>query len=838
MKWFDPRSSASAITWPLLSSIALAQGRLDPVEVKVPTVRAAVEDIKTEWTPTKTPGESAPEAAPSWWPPSESSGERRGGVLPAPLRGTATPDFEGRVLFDEPGDGALWAKGGERYKARFDRRGSVYIPFFGSDAPRNYPLNLTLEEVLVGEKLVEFRRDVEPERLGEAVLYDRGSLIEHYDVRPDALEQLFHFDALPRGGDLVLRIAGQSDLELTETPEGFELSNSYGRMFYGRAVVVDSAGLRVPAPTTFADGWIEIRVMEEFLEVAAWPITIDPVILTFVVVPAQDRVASMPDVAYDETTDVWAIVWTQRFSLTDYDVYSELRQGDGALVPLSEVLIDFTADCWQGSRIANNQIADQFLIVAQASANCESPWTIKGRTRQAGSNTVGSQFEISVGFVGDKLRPDVGGDPVTTGPTYYCVVWQRAFSASDHDIHYQLVAADSTLLFPSTQIVDNSSGTFDRTPAISKSNGQRPFASQQWNVVWQRLVSPGDGDIHGAQIHWNGTLTTPTFTVESSAASDYAPQVSSLLNGGSGPRPYLVVYSRDGTGGNSKIHCTALRGGIPLTPSASLTSLEGGATGFQMTAAVESDGTTFTVAYGETVLGPTSYDVFVSSFALSLATGSLVPTEVRQVLTASSEWDAFVRLASKQGGTDGLPGSPQRHMAVWTSSSPGGVMVGVGGGIYDSGSDPGAPYCFGGGTCPCGNPGGRQEGCRNSTGSGAALHGSGSNRMSSANLVLGATQLPPGQPSLFFQGNNGVNNGNGVPFGNGLRCSGGSLVRLQIVLPDVLGQASTSIDIPAAGGVTPGDVRRYQCWYRDPTAPTPCNGGHNLTNGYEVAWTF
>ena len=45
-------------------------------------------------------------------------------------------DFS-RVFWDEPGDGAIWARG-RNYKASFDERGATFIPYMGFDAPRNY----------------------------------------------------------------------------------------------------------------------------------------------------------------------------------------------------------------------------------------------------------------------------------------------------------------------------------------------------------------------------------------------------------------------------------------------------------------------------------------------------------------------------------------------------------------------------------------------------------------------------------------------------------------------------------------------------------------------------
>ncbi|MDP6538625.1 MAG: hypothetical protein QF903_10375 [Planctomycetota bacterium] len=147
-------------------------------------------------------------------------------------------------------------------------------------------------------------------------------------------------------------------------------------------------------------------------------------------------------------------------------------------------------------------------------------------------------------------------------------------------------------------------------------------------------------------------------------------------------------------------------------------------------------------------------------------------------------------------------------------------------------------YCFGDGsgtTCPCANGGGPGEGCGNGNGPGAVLGASGTTSIGAGDLVLAGSQLIASQPGLYFQGNNAVNGGNGVTFGDGLRCAGGNVVRLQVRVADSGGNSSTTIDIGAAGGVSAGDTKRYQLWYRDPQS-SPCGSTFNLTGGIEAIW--
>ena len=152
----------------------------------------------------------------------------------------------------------------------------------------------------------------------------------------------------------------------------------------------------------------------------------------------------------------------------------------------------------------------------------------------------------------------------------------------------------------------------------------------------------------------------------------------------------------------------------------------------------------------------------------------------------------------------------------------------------------GTPFCFGDGSgtaCPCGNAGSSGQGCANDTGQGASLDSTGSNSLSADDLVLSASQLTPG-PGLFFQGNNAINGSNGNAFGDGLRCAGGSVKRLEVQFANSANSftTSTTISISTAGAASAGQTKRYQYWYRD-SGTSPCSSLFNLSNGYEITWS-
>ncbi|MCB9915394.1 MAG: hypothetical protein H6828_09630 [Planctomycetes bacterium] len=150
-------------------------------------------------------------------------------------------------------------------------------------------------------------------------------------------------------------------------------------------------------------------------------------------------------------------------------------------------------------------------------------------------------------------------------------------------------------------------------------------------------------------------------------------------------------------------------------------------------------------------------------------------------------------------------------------------------------------FCFCDSTgmpAPCSNVGQSGRGCANSMyPGGAELYASGLARVGASTLKLHGKDLVAGWPGIYFQGEQKLNSGHGLLFGDGLRCTGLRVVRLETVMPGLGTTSETTLDLSTAGGnqVAAGDTRYYQLWYRDATQG-PCGTGWNLTNALQVTW--
>lgn len=145
--------------------------------------------------------------------------------------------------------------------------------------------------------------------------------------------------------------------------------------------------------------------------------------------------------------------------------------------------------------------------------------------------------------------------------------------------------------------------------------------------------------------------------------------------------------------------------------------------------------------------------------------------------------------------------------------------------------------------CPCGNTGTAGSGCANSTGSGALLAASGSTTPDT--LVFTVSGELPTALSIFLQGNSTV--AAGVPFGDGVRCVGGTLKRLYVknasggvVSAPAPGDDPVATRSANLGDVIPaGALRYYQVYSRDPNTTfcaAPQGSTFNISNGIKVQW--
>ena len=157
---------------------------------------------------------------------------------------------------------------------------------------------------------------------------------------------------------------------------------------------------------------------------------------------------------------------------------------------------------------------------------------------------------------------------------------------------------------------------------------------------------------------------------------------------------------------------------------------------------------------------------------------------------------------------------------------------------------PGVPFCFGDGLdashttpCPCANTGAAGRGCANSVNAAGGLL-TAAGFVPNDDVVLQGSGMPASVACIYLQGT-ALDD---APFGDGVRCTGGTLLRLRT--RSNIGGASSfpdstdTITLSQRGGVAvgSGDTRLYQTYYRNSAALFCPPETFNVTNGYTIVW--
>jgi hypothetical protein len=168
--------------------------------------------------------------------------------------------------------------------------------------------------------------------------------------------------------------------------------------------------------------------------------------------------------------------------------------------------------------------------------------------------------------------------------------------------------------------------------------------------------------------------------------------------------------------------------------------------------------------------------------------------------------------------------------------------------------EPGITFCEPGLSgvmpCLCGNPpSGPERGCNNSAGTGgASLTDLGVASLSNDTLVFTTSAERPTALSIVLGGN--IELPSGVTFGDGVRCTGGILLRLyvksavggSITAPSGLDPSVSVRSATIGSPIVPAQTRLYQVYYRDPLSfgceagPGGTGATFNATSGRRVFW--
>ena len=701
-----------------------------------------------------------------------------------------SPDPDRQQVHWDEQEQVTWIRGAD-YKASFGAEGVQFIPFLGSDAPRNFPLAFGVPSSTVGGVTIPTHGDQPAQREGNRVILDRGSMDEWYVVSPGSIEQRFTMQASQGSGDWVVDIPVATELVPVEHQGGFRFQNELGGVDYGAATVLDAQGAYASAPVSWTGSSLQIRVDSAFLAGAQWPVTIDPVITVF----AADTFTAdltQADVSFDASTNSFVVVYQENFSGGDGDIY--YRQFDAvSLTVTDEGYIHTSTGDHVRPRIANHAAADNFLVVCQRDLN--PGYTVVSRTLSATNGDLGFSWGIDATEFVYHLAPDVGGNFVGLGSDYYVVYLEDDFFGSRRLLGTR-IASDGQPSFNS--IVLQSNVVNAHTPAISNSL----FPTNYWNIVW----SEGNGtsrDIWATAVDSTGTVVINPFLVDNISGDNVRPTVSPSAPGVEDS--FVVAYENEISGLPNIIRIALVHTDLVTTTVVKrhwLDTLD--LNKDQRNARIDRATDSRTVIVWDEEVAPGDRKIYTSTLNESLenlceserriltSTGTPNSASHPSVATAYSSFSSSIRSYIAWHEQDGT------NQDIWAATF-----------------DASLYNCVG--WMSCNNP------IANSTGQHSLIYGEGLPIAGTPTFTLRANRLPNNQFGYFVAGTAANTFGIIPPGSEGKLCLSGTLGRFNRNTSEILntggiGEMSlvfNTLDMPTGSPILSGQTLHFQGWHRD-----------------------
>ncbi len=502
--------------------------------------------------------------------------------------------------------GRLWGLG-DGYRLELTDEYIEFTPAFGASAPRNYPVRFQLDSIRRGATtvLADPMRSA-PTRDGNRATYafrspDHGVIQERWDVRPEGAELSF---VLPKPvvgtGDLVVSLRLDTELLAPEgtAHETLVLSGvPYGEVTIGTVTAIDADGRRGAGSLRWHDGRLDLVVPATFVDHAAWPLVIDPLIggRTSAGVSFDDYV---PDVVYDLASDIWTATFEFRMSAADTDVWTMRIDGaTGQRLQQGGASIGVGAGHQQDAAIANVRMTGRNIVVWQSDSRGD--WDIEAREIDPLTGTLSPVIQVA-NTIRDEIAPDIAGDSGMT-EAEALVVYQDVGGIGFRGCQVAGGANPNAFGF-----VDIPAPMQDKNIEISKSGG----ASGRYLLAWE--TSNATDFFLALRACDRNLVLDPLITRIPGLGSEL---FSADVDGDG--QDCLVVYSRreSGSMGDSDIHGAYVDIRTPAAlPASAFTVKANPANDESFPSVAWMGGDEFTVVWSEQISGTTRLQVHGVNF--------------------------------------------------------------------------------------------------------------------------------------------------------------------------------------------------------------------------------
>lgn len=718
------------------------------------------------------------------------------------------PEPSAPVDFDIE-DGTHWARGSD-YKASFGPAGAAFVPFLGSQAPRNFPLAFAPASLRRGSTTL----GLEPgavRREGMQVRILQGSLESVYDLDASGMEQSFYVADPGSRGDLVLDLDLESELIPRPEGESWVFEGPFGGVRYGAAFAFDASGAPLPVMVEVTTERLRFTIPGHDLEQAEWPVKIDPYISTNAV-DTGSLVTIRPDVTFDFTSQRYFVVFEEIFSATDGDINSYYLQLNGTPVGLSGVRLDGTTVNRRRPRAACVTRDRQFMAVFEHQDASNLPLWVDARSRHCDNSVLGTTFRIDANVGAFRDQPDICGDSNDVAAASFIVVYRRKYITGSSAVLFRVVASNGTFVTGEQTLTSTTTTTYEQ-PAICSAISPNESDAM---VVMRNVTSTGGHQILATAIRRGGALWHTLVILRASNAGLplLNPEVSGLgldgPNGGTGVGAVATWEVDYGADRDIEAAGFVLRAGttpVFVAPSQSISAMEPiDLFVDQAGPRIACVGTRWVVTYAnETGGAPPRYDLRATT--LNFVGDRLGLTEASTRIQGSSPHVG--QLATSSRWENGFTGAffPDT-LTVFTSATSPTAQPDLWAARYDAYANLGAGIQF----CPTNE---------NSTNREAYLYVEG-NATATGTKRMRISQLPIASVGYLLASRNS-NAGTQPANSSGFLCLAAPIGRYSAFVQNsgntgaVLFDVNPSLISQPSGSVAavPGETWNFQYWYRD-----------------------
>ncbi|TAJ21534.1 MAG: hypothetical protein EPO68_04540 [Planctomycetota bacterium] len=433
--------------------------------------------------------------------------------------------------------------GGADYKARFDAQGFTFVPALGRAVEHEQSLHFALRSA--GREhgpALALDLAAAPSVDGISAVYERAALVERYALSSAGVEQSFEIAAPPAGdGDLVVRGAFASTLPRTEAVAGLRFAtHEHGGVSIGAVTGIDALGRSVQGSLALADGELELRLPDAFVDQAAWPVLVDPLFGTVFGVSAGANDDSSPDVANEASNNTYVVTWQRDFSSASSEIRAQRVQTDGNLA--GGTIFVSSGGYNAHPSIAGNTLTNAMLIAWQTAGNVFGPYNVVCRNVDTNTGILSAATLPLASDPGNEIDPVVGGEAIkliALDKQEVLVVWAaESFGIKGAQVRIPAGAGDPSVVSTFTVATDTPT-EYNLRPAITKHGADEGVHL----VVWQRrpdlLIGPSD--LHAQMVSRYGVLIGPPAVVADTAFDERDAAVDSMPDGAA----FVIAYERE-----------------------------------------------------------------------------------------------------------------------------------------------------------------------------------------------------------------------------------------------------------------------------------------------------